>query len=375
MGIARGIRAFKDAKRKQEERSTRGFGNIFNFQLRDGEEALVRFRGLYRTPVNAKLIRGLDEETLEYYAELYQAFQLEIDGKQEAVLQALMRRIAQEEPFCFSTHWVNSARRSFTCVDESSYWPDFKGGCVGCFQNGRNQKGGASRPRSNYGFSLIDFRSWHKIAKGDKNEYKLCTADEGKCRWCRKASDDGPVYPGRVSGLRKWRTGKQWATTIMGVNDQLSRRCLSCGTGKIRVTGYCCGNPLCMEPMDHVDSDDFKVRCGECSKKLIPMEEVECTKCDDPARGSIADCNVLVSRAGAGKDDTTYNLQAEPFEELDEEWLKVQPVGWLESEKPISTSEQAALCGLNKDPFGGGGVGSEDYDDEDEDEDDDDVPY
>ncbi len=369
MGIARGIRAFKDAKRKQEERTKGGFSSVFNFQLRDGEEALVRFRGLYRVPINGKLLQGLDDDMLDYYAELYQACQQEIDGKKEPMLDAIVRRIGQEEPFCFSRHWVNAVRKQFTCVDESPYWPNGPKGCVGCYQVSRNVKG-VARPRNQYGFSLIDFRSWHKVAQGPKNEYKLCTAGEGKCPWCRKASADGPVYAARASGLRKWVAGKQWATTIMGVNDQLSRRCLSCGTGKIRVTGYCCGNPQCMEPLPEVDSDDFKVRCNECSKKLFPMEEVECTKCDDPVRGSLSDCDVLVSRAGSGKDDTTYNLQAEPFEPLDAEWLKVQPVSWLDSEKPISTAEQAALCGLNKDPFGGTGVGSEDYD-----EDKDDVPY
>ena len=364
MTVARGIRSMKESKNKNTRRNSDG---TWNLRVDDGEEVLVRFIGLFRPARSEKVVRATPKADLAVMAEIYGAHRRENDGKREPTLDAVLRRMTEEEPIQAAQHWAKSS--TFYCADVGGPYEGVAG-CVCCHARGNDRKSKQfSYPRDVFGFSVWDYRTYHKIAHGDdaKAEYVKCTADEGRCKNCNKASEKGPVYPAKMNGLRKWVVGRKWATSIVSMNDSLQKKCKSCGKGKIKVAGYMCGNPACGDVMPDIDALDSMVRCGACNSKTYPVEEITCTNCDNPVRGSLSDVDVLVTRAGSSKDDTTYNFQPQGFDTfLYAEQARC--VDWATEVKPPSTAEQAATLGLSRDPFGGKGVGATSYDDDDDDE-------
>ncbi len=362
MAIARGVKSFKERKERSGGGSERS-GGIWNFKLKDGEEAIVWFRGLFVPTRSEKVLRAMDDDQLATFAELCQVHRREKDGKRETLLDATIRRMLQEEPAAAAEHWLRGG--TMLCADVCPH--PTVAGCVPCYER-RNGDKQIKQARDIRCFSILDTRKFHKIAgsKDDKNTYETCTADDGVCKLCKKASEKGPVYPARMTGLRKWTAGAKWATAIVGLNDQLARKCLSCGKGRIKVTGYACGNPDCGELLEDIDSCDTPVRCVACRGKLFPIEELSCTKCSNPVRGSIMHAPVTVSRTGETKDDTSYSFMAGDFETPPDEVLAIEPVDWEQELRPPSTGEQAAKLGLRRDPFGGKGVGGASYDDDDD---------
>jgi len=370
MGVARGVRNFKQSKKRSggSDRET------FALQVKDGEEARVRFTGMFRPARSEKVVKAMSKAELRAFADECGAVRRlvgdEKNQKRETTLEAVLRRMEQEEPVQGGTHWAKG--RSFFCAEVGG---PYKGiaGCVSC--RGRAQSKGKSKVftfvRDVFGFSLWDYRQFHKIERDGEREYKNCTSEEGRCKLCSKAKEDGPVFPARMTGNRKWVVGRKWATAIISMNESLAKKCRSCKTGRIKNAGYVCGNPKCGEVLADIESPEHMVRCPECTSKTYPKEEIECTKCDNPVRGSLGDVDVLISRAGSGKDDTTYNFVPQTFEDFEHGEL-ARPVDWSEEMKPPSTSEQAAKLGLDRDPFGGGRVGGDSWDEDDEDSDDDD---
>lgn len=383
-GMKRGV----DAARQQMKKGGGDHRETYRFNLKGGETRRVRFLGLFRRPYDSKAVDKMDREMLKDVADVFGAVRADIrddkgkpTGKKEKLIDAVKRRMEQAEPVCSVEHWIPRLNTSIICSDSC-------GGCVSCFTRAASPAGkkAIGYAADKFHFSVYVLTKQHKVTKrgGDENEYRDCTMDEsGACKLCSKAKDDGPVFPARAIGARKWSMGKQRAAAILAENDKLGKKCLFCN-GRLRTIGWACGNPECGEELEGIDAEGVDVKCTSCRKTTIPIEILTSSTCTEDVcgknsvRGTLADCDIEITRTGDGKDDTTYSFDALPFDAFEPE-DRVRYIRWEEELKPPSTAEQAAQLGLKSDPFTKAAVGGEDYDDDededDESDDDDDEDY
>lgn len=368
--MKRGRQAFQEAKQRQSERGGSA-RQTYDFRLReDGDTAIVWFRGLFAEPMSEEEIDALDDDQVREQIREQLCTIREVDGKKEKRIDALKRRQGQVEPVLIFAHGTGNGRDrfgSFTCSQMTEGFED-AGPCVGCYACKQKVKT-VKMPSEKFCYSLVNTTKQHRVSHGDKNEYFNCTADDGACKYCRKAKSDGPVYEARMIGRRRWVVGMSISTNVLALDARLQKKCRGCGTGKIRKT-WVCGNRNCSEPLD-VDSGEVSVRCNECGKKKVPVATFTCSNCDDPKPGSIMHCPVLITRSGSGK-ATTYNLEPQGFEDIPADVLAFDACNWAEEVKPPSPEEQALEIGLERNPFASGGkgrVGADSYDEDDEVED------
>ena len=370
----RGLKAFKN--RKNQKGGGRK-NDTYLFRLSDGEEAPMRFLGMFREPISDKKLDKISKKKsqLEYIADVFGVTKL----KDETLLDACKRRMREGEPFIFISHWIPKIQRPVTCADDD-IWDDVEGvdGCVPCAKRaeGGQWKKKLGFPVDKYGYTVVDLRMIHKVEKGDsENQYETCTLDElGKCKWCKRENEDGPVFPAIMRGRRRLECGKQRAGQIMALNDKLGRKCLFCN-GRLVSDGWSCGS--CGEVFEDIDAEGIAMRCPECGHKGLPTELVRHKKTPsdehEAVRGSLSDCVIIATRDGSDK-DTVYTYDAEDFDAgpTEEEWEKWGGmIDWMEELKPEKSKKVAAKLGLREDPLSEGKVGGSSYDDDDDEDDDD----
>lgn len=370
--VKKGVRAARESAKN----SGGGTGRqTFRFSLKDGESARVRFLGLFREAMEDKAVKALSKEELADIAEIYGATR-RVDKetkKKERLVDAVMRRMKQEEPVQTKEHWVPRANRGkgdgIQCTDHT------KEGCVPCYQRAKSaaEKKAIGYAADKYHFLLWDYRKQHKVVGKNGDIYEWCTKeDRGSCKLCNKASENGPVHLAREQGRRKWSVGKQRMTEILGENDKLARRCLFC-SGKVIVAGWACGS--CGEEIEDIDADGVEVKCPHCDERSMPVEILEGKTCKktcgaEPVRGSLSDCDITISRTGSDTKNTVYSFDAEEFSMPADHLVAWYP-DWSKELKDPSTAEQAAQLGLDRNPLGGKeSVGAKSYDDDDDEDDD-----
>lgn len=253
---------------------------------------------------------------------------------------------------------------------------DFEGhdGCVECWAANSGDKRVSKRRKAGV-FSVVDTRWVHKRKNDEKTaaaggrfekfDWFTCTedSDEG-CKYCKKK------IPRERRGLVKGRFGVQVLSTIDGINDTLSRKCLNC-SGKIKRVGY---------------TKEITLESGKTKTKRVddiedvdnPEEwtaEYECSKCDEPSPGNIFSCPISYRRNGKGE-STTYSVTPVlPFESPPDWVMELEPLDLEKVLVPRSAERQAELLAISN-PFSKAGKKSNgkatDFNDSDNDPFDDD---
>lgn len=391
MGIKRGTAAYgENRKRVEKEQKQRkaGGGKIWDLRLKDGESALCRFVGLFRPAIDDDTLDEMSREDLSELGELYAAIRRVNDetGKKEKLLEAVKRRMRQEEPIMVESHWLNRLRITITCDHDNTFGT---GGCAVCEyrESNKTQRKDLGFPKSESCFFVIDHRRQHRIKKGDDDvEYVDCTMEsKGSCKRCKRADEEGPVYPSRMNGLRVFKNGQKRAAEILARNEQAKQHCLHCNA-KLKTEGYECGN--CGAELGDLEAEGLRVKCRKCGKRAIPIERVvprkECNREDCvPTRARLSDFLVTISRTGEEK-QTVYSFTLEDLEPMSDEEIEQmsrypEDITQSESFKPPPQAETAAKLGNKdsrflKDQKQSAGASSYDDDDFDDDDEDDDEP-
>jgi len=306
--MLKGMRKVKKvAKRLEDERGDWGAYVPF-FKLDDGESAIVRFNG------------------------------------------------SEDEPHIFESHSIRRGNK-FSGVNCAKDTPGHDG-CVGCWSNSNGDKG-VGRPASKGAFNLIDHRWYHKLLDREKSDgenkrykYILCS-DDARCKYCRKKKKR------EHGGQKRVTFALQWAQLLAATDEKLSKKCKSCGVGRVKAVGY---EDEDGEPVDP-PSDDEELEEAIESGEIF--EVLECNKCEEPERCTLNDALLEVTRVGSGT-NTTYKFDIEEIVEM-EEWETECEPGDLEAQnKPLSAEKQAGVIGVQN-PFGNSADDEiDEWDDEDE---------
>lgn len=355
----------------------------FSFILKDGESALLRFRGLVdRPPVSEKEIKAMSKAERKAAMKLFKAVRRKVgkDGEKETSREALTRRMGEEEPYAFKKHSHFNQKYYPACPEGEEAHNDAElPGCVSCFEIASGSKL-LTPAKVTFGWTVINLAKQHKVEGKDGNKYPACTQDEkGHCKLCDKASEEGKVKPAKMVGARSWLMPESRANEVYGLIDDLEKKCANCGGGKIRHEGWFCGNAKCGKSLKNIDVDDgIRVKCKACGEKKLPVESIECKGCDNPRRARLSDAIIKVRRTGSGMNDTAYNFSVDEIASMTKEEKQYRSIDWGVQEAYDSTAVQAAKLGI-KDPFGSAAVaksyGDFDEDDDEDDDDDDDIAF
>lgn len=383
MGVKRGEQAYKDDRKRveKEQKQRAAGGRVWPLRIQDGETALLRFVGLFRPAIADEILDEMERDQLFELVDVYNVIQRVMEsGKKEKLLTAVKRRMKQEEPLVIETHWLSRQNTSVTCDQDNSFGT---GGCAVCEarETSKTQRKDLGFPKSESVFFVIDHRRQHRIKNGDDDaEYVNCTmAEKDKCKYCKRADEEGPVYPSRMNGLRTFSNSAKRAAEIMALNERAKQQCLYCAA-KLKTEGYSCGH--CGKELGDLDADGLRVKCRKCGKKEVPVENVvprkECNREDCvPTRARLSDFLVSVSRTGTKK-QTVYSFALEDLEPMSDDEMEQMlryPEDITESDalKPPPQSETALKIGNKNSRFlEKGKAGATSYDDEDFDDDDDD---
>lgn len=206
-------------------------------------------------------------------------------------------------------------------------------------------------------------------------KYPPCLAPGRPCPYCRQGS------VAKAQGFSIWdNVATSYADQLLAKIGELRDYCLcgarnDDGSGTIVVTHYQCGN--CSAEVEYYPDQGKPVaHCKACKKAVPPLEAIGCQACEEPARASLQDFMVKITRTGGGK-STGYNFEPiHPVSPMDAEALeaaeKAMP-NWEELLAPEPPEKQAAILGLPN-PFQSDQHGSFSYGDHDE-EDAEDVDY
>jgi len=227
-----------------------------------------------------------------------------------------------DEPHIFRRHY-HPTFGYFYCAEKK---------CVACNEAAKGSKA-FKKGTSMAAFNIVDTRWFHKIPRkneDDRYDYVLCDED-ASCKYCRKKVE-------RIrAGKRLAEFALTWGDALGAQEEKINKKCASCHTGKIRVVEYNC--PECGELLDWAPDPDMEeseqiIKCGECKKRVRPMEVIECTKCDDPVRGSIFEygCPVEITRSGERK-NTSYNFNPVWPPEEPEDWVMADDMKPFDLEK------------------------------------------
>jgi hypothetical protein len=252
---------------------------------------------------------------------------------------------ADTEPFMKKMHTVRGAGKMKFLEDVCAVGEEGHDGCVECWAEASGDKR-IGKARKKGVFSLVDTRFVHKQkndektagGKFEKFDWEECTCpdedpDPKQCKACKRK------MPRERRGLAKGKWGIQTLVAIDGLNQQLGRKCVSCGKGRIKITGYMNAKGKVLPDIEDVDNPE----------NWAP--QYECTKCDDPKPGNIFSCPITIRRNGKGE-STTYTFTPGTFECPPDWVLEIEP---LELEKimvPRSSEAQAKLLAIQN-PFGG----------------------
>ena len=170
-------------------------------------------------------------------------------------------------------------------------------------------------------FNVIDLRPHHEVPKLDKEghivkfthgekagtpvmERKPCEGED-----CEHCADDIKVTVGRKGYLD---VGSKHRDEIMDLELLVDDYCRACQEGEISRVAFIC--PECNEVMIDLTEAKLKadeeeriylggMKCPNCkTPKALPIEEVECSKCKNPSRATLADVVFFARKTGKDKD-------------------------------------------------------------------------
>jgi len=288
------LKGFKAVKERTEEQAAEraGWGTFIGyFGMKSGETALVRFNG------------------------------------------------TEDEPSIDDYHNVKRGQ-NFKTVQCARGVPRHAG-CVACWLiTPPRADPGVSRPSPKATFNVIDKRWYHKSKNAQKSQpgkdrfdYLSCS-DDATCKLCKQK------VPRERGGQKRWTISMTWANALSALHDKLRGKCASCEKGRIKISGYAdeAGDPVEVDEWTE-EAVATRLESGEL------VEELECSKCDNPMRGSLWNANIEVTRTGAGM-TTSYQFDVADTDDPEEWEAKCEPADFSKILRPKSSEKQAEELGV-----------------------------
>jgi hypothetical protein len=199
------------------------------------------------------------------------------------------------EPFVIYEHSFAKGGNQFSSIQHRLT------DCVACYvATTGDRRLGRVQPKGC--FSIYDMR-WQKRkldrekSTKDKEVYLYSDADESD------VTDEGiakKMFFRR--GRCYWKASGQWATALDVIDTKAGARCKSCLKGKIKCVGYAKPDGTKVIPQKTEDELRELVAKGKYTERL------SCTNCDEPARRSIFNSVVRITRTGKEK-KTSYQFE------------------------------------------------------------------
>lgn len=345
MALRRGFAAMREATEESKQRQEGSGGGNYPLRLSDGESTVLRFYGIFDGP---------KADTPTIYRNHYVK---RLQGSQQ--YQNCGANTGQPCVYC---DFVKSNPKTISTSDRALFFVENQKLIHKLDEKVRVLKHGAQK---------------NKNGEYDSNAYKEtkyvpCSRPAKPCRHCTNG------VPREKDGFRWWELSAGHADSLVAKKEVIGMFCRSCcavddGNGTIVITQYRCGKKGCGKPVNFdPDSGALTAKCRACKNTLPPLEDIECSNCDNPVRCSIDDFAWLVTRVGGGT-DTTYSfdfkLPPKPASDEDkaaaaERREKMDEEGQV---KPKPTHEQARSLNV-PDPFRGKDTKHGAVTDDDEDE-------
>lgn len=268
--------------------------------------------------------------------------------------------------------------------------------CVGCYQNDHGQK--EAKPRDNWAFNMAHLAWYHLIPYVKDGQVQMKKDNSGpvmikeECKsykmenvYLGRAVQSGRVSQDIAKRYKQCEGCKQQAQFVWGehrvlqlgfkhlknlfeIDDMVGKKCLSCGTGILRVAFDCekCDTELLDLSQVQWTNDQIEqysrtpTQC-QCGHVGMPKSAYECgfddnynkiaQPCQDSRKTTIFDCVVWLQREGESTDSEVVVKRVEllhqyktPDNRALSEWLKEivkEPFNLAEMYKPDSVEDQA----------------------------------
>jgi hypothetical protein len=220
--------------------------------------------------------------------------------------------------------------------------------CLGCYQVDHGQK--EAKPRDNWAFNIAHLGWYHQkplvkdgvvqmkkdnsgpvLVKDECKSYKMDNVLLGRAIQSGRVPSNiadkfkqcescGAQHPYIWGDHRVLQIGFQHLKNLFDIDDQVGRRCLTCGTNILRVAFDCslCNNELVDIAQSGWTNDQINTfskaasQCPHCGGSGVPVSIYECgfdenfskvaNPCDSPQKATIFDCVIWVQREGESTD-------------------------------------------------------------------------
>lgn len=227
-------------------------------------------------------------------------------------------------------------------------------------------------PRLLHAFNLVHEDWYHQVPvfdkkgqplkykKGDRageQIYDLMPCQGRGCEYCKEG------FEKEFGKAVHWSVGSGHLGAIINIMEEVRKDCKSCGnSGTLEVCTYECAEcghvfvNMAKTSMSDDEIYDFSAtihKCPKCEHADYPLEQFECSECQDPIPTSIFDVDIEVKRTGKGA-QTQVNFGRWYHTELSEELAeKAKPFKFVDVFAPDPFDIQAAALKI-KNPHGKG---------------------
>lgn len=315
------------------------------------------------TPDTFRLLRG------DYTQDVY-------DGEANTIYPDTLPYVLVVE------HYHAATRRGAICTGGPAWRSrDLRRPCEGCEmywsdvmeRKAKKTRGDTSRgpnrlsAREQYAFSIWDYGLYFEIPQVDKQGQIRMNqkTNQPYTEWVKGSSND-PRYQGRPwkqGHLLPWAMGVTYKDTLLQYNKVIRNSCTSCGNQNCVVShGWFCRNPQCRQPIFDPNNTtltpeqqdqitNFPHQCPHCGQKLYPEENISCTACQTPVRGSIFDVDIQAMRQGSAGQQTFLNIMSysnpRSIQVSDQEVLKnIKPLDLLKKFATTPIERQRSIWNL-----------------------------
>jgi hypothetical protein len=231
--------------------------------------------------------------------------------------------------------------------------------CVGCYQVDHGAKD--SKPRDQWAFNIAHLAWYHQhpLVKDGQVQTKKGSSDpilvKGECLAYKKENEllgravpklgnkikqpktcenCGQQHPFVFGDHRVLQLGSGHLKALLGLNDDLKKKCANCNTNLVR-SAFRCGNEACdvhlvdvaagMQGWTTDQIEQFEKTpqtCGSCTQTTLPFCEYVCgyddsynlgTGCGDARPMEVWDCVIWVQREGKGTESELKIKRIEPI--------------------------------------------------------------
>ena len=186
------------------------------------------------------------------------------------------------------------------------------GDCVFCYLQGKGDRSIDRRVMANW--PVVHLTSYHLVQATDRDDNLLYYKQgprkgqaimerqecQGKgCVYCK--NEDEMVY----GSNRYIELSPNFLKHIQDIDADLSRACSNCRDGEIEPTALLC--PECGKSLVDLESVTEEqaanmavsfMTCKNCGHKGVPIEDVECSNCDDPKPTGFNDVVLFLTKEG-----------------------------------------------------------------------------